>query len=371
MHVVMIAPPVLPIPPTHGGSVQIYDAALCAALCQMTHEHDASMRTLTLVSPGQPPTLSRAGLSHIQISPDSEHYSDELAVLLPRLKPDLIQIENRPGYVSMAATRCPDATIILNLHSTTFLQPQRIAYEDARNALQQAAKVVCNSHFLRRSIEVDFDLTDKVWRPQVIYPGVDFAQFQASRQRVKPHRPLRMLFVGRIIREKGLHVAIDTLRLLRQQKVNVHLTVIGQAPTWQRKYLLSLKRGSSRLPITWKGFIQPDELGRQMRHQDLLICPSQTREAFGLVNVEALASGLPVVASNVGGIPEVVDPTCGVLVRQADDPVRFAAAVKQLTTPKTWRMYHEGAIKHAARFTWERTAQQFLALYETLRSGLD
>lgn len=371
MHLVIVAPPVLPIPPVRGGSVQIYDAAVCSALVPVFRASRQTNWQLTLVSPGQKPATTTAEFAHIQIDLNREDYLAEVQAILEDLQPDLIQIENRPRYVPLIAASCPRARTVLNMHSTTFLQKRRISRTEARRALQQADAVVCNSRFLRDAIAATFSLNDQTWQSTVIHPGVDAERFRAISGRTRPHQPLRVLFLGRVIREKGLHVGIEAIRMLHREKMDVQLTVVGQAPDWQKKYAAALQRDSRRLPVDWRGFVEPDDLGRILRRHDVLICPSQTREAFGLVNVEAMAAGLPVIASQVGGIPEVVDDTCGVLVRQVNQPARFAAAIRQVASAQAWRILHGGAKRRAAQFTWNRTAQHFAALYESLLRDVD
>jgi spore coat protein SA len=371
MHLVIVAPPILPIPPVRGGSVQIYDAAICGALAPVFRASRHTNWQLTLVSPGQKPAITTAEFTHIQIDPNSEDYLAEVQAILKDLRPDLIQIENRPRYVPLIAMSCPRARIVLNMHSTTILQKRRISRTDATQCLQQAHAVVCNSRFLHDTIAATFSLNGQTWRSTVIHPGVDIERFRAITGRSRPHQPLRVLFLGRVIREKGLHVGIEAIRMLHREKMDVQLTVVGQAPDWQKKYAAALQRNSRRLPVDWRGFVEPDDLGRILRHHDVLICPSQTREAFGLVNVEAMAAGLPVIASHVGGIPEVVDVTCGVLVRPVNQPAKFATAIRKVASAKVWRVLHEGATRRAAQFTWNRTAQHFTALYESLLRDVD
>lgn len=379
MRIAIVAPEDLPIPPRRGGSVQIYLTHLVEALSKRRHV------TVYLLSPGAGrhgttgdgnAFVSSTGerISHIvhlrcpqaaRLGPSS--YQLWVLKTLQAIQPDVVQVDNRPAFVPrlQAAIRAP---ILLNLHSTTFLGPRHISRAVARQCLQTAPCVVLNSNYLCQAIEENFRIRRNGWNPHVIYPGVDMkAWAKGNPTKWQPGNPFSLLFIGRVIQQKGVHVLVEAVRALRDAGANVTLTIVGRTPPWEQAYRKKLRTASRRLPVKWFGFLPQQQLLQPLAQAHALVMPSQRNEAFGLINLEAMAAGVPVVASAVGGIVEVVHSSCGILVNDPSNPLAFSQAIQSLmASPEQWRRLHRGAKKRAAAFTWERTARHFHHLYESM-----
>lgn len=359
IRVALVAPEGLPIPPVRGGSVQIY-------LEDLVRELDATGVDVTLLSPG---AGRDACERHIKIEESSRGaYRRACLAHLRSLAPEVIQVENRPDLVPRVRRAVPNARVVLNLHSTTFLGPRHIDRARARGVLRHADAVVLNSHYLRRVIARAFRLDPGRWRPHVIHPGVDAGRFTPPAQNARPAwPPFRLVYVGRVIRGKGVHILVEAVRQLHRAKVPVHLTIIGRTPRWESAYERALRAAIRGLPVQWPGFVPPDQLPPRLWAAHALVCPSQAPEAFGLVNVEAMAAGLPVIASQQGGIQETVDASCGILVRRYRDPAGFSRAIRTLMADTgRWQALCDGARRRAEAFTWPRCAAHFAALYGEL-----
>jgi glycosyltransferase involved in cell wall biosynthesis len=116
--------------------------------------------------------------------------------------------------------------------------------------------------------------------------------------------------------------------------------------------------------VKFLGFVEHHEMPRHYQQADLFVLPSR-RESFGLVLAEAMACGLPVVATTAGAIPEVVeDGLTGVLV-PPDDPEALANAVRSLLSnrPRMQAMGTAGAQRVRQRFTWDKVAQRVVEGY--------
>jgi spore coat protein SA len=116
-------------------------------------------------------------------------------------------------------------------------------------------------------------------------------------------------------------------------------------------------------------FVPHEEISAWYALADLLAVPSLRREAFGLVNLEAMASGVPVVASRVGGIQEVVrDGVTGLLVPPYRLPVQLASAfVRLLRDREALRRMGEAADRHVrGMFTWKQTAERWASFIDGL-----
>lgn len=361
--VIIIAPEDLPIPPIRGGSVQIYLWNLHRMLMK-----NPTVDT-TLICPGAAKAAGRPDGSRIVISKQLGTYRSQVLKCLRGKHPPIIQVENRPDIVPALKRALPASRIILNLHSTTFLGPQHISAARARHVLKSCDAVVLNSENLRDIFANRFQLTAGNWHAVVIHPGVNRSHYARPKNRVRHEtaKPLKLLFVGRIIRQKGVHTLLGAVRRLVQANIPVHLTIVGRTPPWEMNYAQRVKTMARGLPVTWSGFVDPNRLPQYYWNADVFICPSQQTEAFGLVNVEAMAAGLAVIASRQGGIQEIVTPASGILIDDYRRSESFAKAIKTLYEDRELlTKLQAGAVERAKAFSWEKTAAQFANLYREL-----
>ncbi len=185
-----------------------------------------------------------------------------------------------------------------------------------------------------------------------------------------------LLFVGRIQPLKGVDVAIETLAVLRDQHPTARLVVVGgpSGPDGEAELaharLLASKRGVAN-EVVWKQTQPHHDLVELYQAADVLIMPSRS-ESFGLVAAEAQASGLPVVAADVGGLAHVVaHEKSGILV-EGWNPVGFAAAIHRILEDDAYaESLSKGAIAHADQFSWDATADRLMELYEGIKAASD
>ncbi len=397
MHIAIVAPEELPIPPARGGSVQIYLHALIKKLAGRPGLQ------VTLLSPGTDRAkIKMNGLTHEVHNRRLRGMGYEAWIVrrLAELSPDVIQIENRPKLahriLNLKSTKAGlrHAKVVLNLHSTTFVGPMNASRNIIVSTLKGADAVVLNSRYLKRTVRRNFGLLPSTWNGTVIYPGVERARFSSIGHSGTSgvegseaagsggtgsagagvtgagsgvHKPMRLIFVGRVIQLKGVLVLIAAMRQLTRQGMPVRLTIVGRTPPWERGYGAKVRSAIKGLPIEWRGFVSPRRLPNLLKAHDVLVLPSQRREAFGLVNLEAMAAGLPVIASRVGGIPEVVTEKSGVLVNKYTSPAAFAEAISRLSnTPHLYSALCDGALQQSRAFTWTKTADAFESLYRKL-----
>jgi glycosyltransferase involved in cell wall biosynthesis len=161
------------------------------------------------------------------------------------------------------------------------------------------------------------------------YLGVDSAFFDGVRGQFDP---MSIIYVGRLVRRKGVHTLLEAMRILLDQNVEARLTVVGEGPESE-----TLQRTASdhKLPVRFLGMKTRAQIRELLRHAAVLCAPSTTAggevpEALGLVLLEAQAMGVPVVATRNGGIPETLeDGRTGYLVDQ-DSPNALAVALAKL-----------------------------------------
>jgi glycogen(starch) synthase len=203
-------------------------------------------------------------------------------------------------------------------------------------------------------------------RTSVILNGLD-PTFDGDPPEPPPGPPV-LLCSGRIVYDKGFDVAIDALAQVARVCPGVRLLIAGDGP--ERASLArraaSLGLGES---VEFLGWISPNETHELVARASIVIIPSRL-EGFGLVALEAALMARPVIATNVGGLPEVVqDETTGVLI-PCDDAGATAAAIQSLLeNPERGRtLGRAGRARALSRFSAERHADEWDALYRRVRT---
>ena len=197
-----------------------------------------------------------------------------------------------------------------------------------------------------------------VWRQ-----GIDIARFQpgdrhlARQQLGIPVAGRVIVWVGRMHPVKGLDILLESCALLRTRGVEYHLYFVGDGPL-RRDLVARAEAHGLAAHITFVGPKLHDELPDWYRAADLTVLPSRSE---GLPNVlrESLACGTPFVASNVGGIKEIADPSCCLLV-PPEDPTFLADAVAQALV----RWGGTGRAISAGFHSWEESANALVGIMQ-------
>lgn len=203
--------------------------------------------------------------------------------------------------------------------------------------------------------------------PAVVIPlGVDVERF-APTDRPPPQGRLRVGFVGRLIPHKGVDVLLRAVA--RDERLT--LEVVGAGP--EAAHLGELATGLGVAGrVVFRGHVSEAATPDLYRHFDALAVPSVPTvgwvEQFGRVVVEAQASGVPVVASRSGALPEVVG-AAGILVEPGDPGELAHALCRLLDEPGTWAKVRADGLAAAARCGWDRVAADHLALYRSVAAG--
>jgi alpha-maltose-1-phosphate synthase len=251
-----------------------------------------------------------------------------------------------------------------------------------------AAKVIAVSDGMRRDILRSYPSLDES-KVEVVYNGIDLNEWKPTRDEeviralgIDPDRP-SVVFVGRITRQKGLQYLLRAAALLPP---DVQLILCAGSPD-TAEILEEVRNGVAALQQLRSGVVWIDrllshtELATVLTNATTFVCPS-IYEPLGIVNLEAMACGVPVVGTATGGIPEVVeDGVTGRLVPidQADDgtgtpvdPDRFVADLADaltdvLSAPSAAkRMGAAGRARAEQKFSWERIALRTKEIYSSL-----
>ncbi|SFB06102.1 Glycosyltransferase involved in cell wall bisynthesis [Amycolatopsis marina] len=205
-------------------------------------------------------------------------------------------------------------------------------------------------------------------RMSVVPCGVDLERFRPNGPTAPKYQRHRVLTVGRLVPRKGFDTVIEALRLLP----NTELVIAGgpeegalaDDPEAQRLLDHADELGV-RGRVLMAGQVSRDEMPALLRSADVVAC-TPWYEPFGIVPLEAMACGVPVVASAVGGLTDtVVDGVTGLLVPPRS-PEDLAAALRRLLTDRTLRegCGIAGCDRAASRYSWDRIAADTLRVYD-------
>jgi glycosyltransferase involved in cell wall biosynthesis len=199
--------------------------------------------------------------------------------------------------------------------------------------------------------------------------GVDREIFDPARRDLAWRRSLGFAddelvigFLGRLVMEKGLDVFAETMELLRQRKVPHKVLVVGKGPARERF-------AESVPEAHFTGMLTGHELGRAVASMDLLLNPSVT-ETFGNVTLEAMASGVPVVAARATGSNCLVsDGETGLLVRPGDAAGFADAITRYATDPQLRRAHGIAGEEHSRAFSWDTINHAVAEVYLRLAAA--
>ena len=303
-------------------------------------------------------------------------------------------------FAGLLAKQLLQVPLVLTTHS---LEPHRPWKEEQlgsayrasswieKTAYQNADGVVAVSEAMKHDVHQLYGVPfDKI---RVIHNGIDLAQYKKTldvgvldKYGIDPRTPF-ILFVGRITRQKGI---IHLVNAVKHLKPGIQVVLCAGAPD-TKEIALEMKektekaRSESKNKIIWLSEkLSKEEIIVLYSQAALFVCPS-VYEPFGIINLEAMACETPVVASAVGGIPEVVVPgETGTLVPihpksasdvEPADPERFArdlaAAVNALldSPDKMKRMGAAARRRVVDHFSWTRIAAETLTFYQEVIDG--
>jgi glycosyltransferase involved in cell wall biosynthesis len=205
---------------------------------------------------------------------------------------------------------------------------------------------------------------------EILYNGADAELFEAARQRsATPGAAIKVLFASRLVREKGPHLLAEALRQLQREGVAVEGLVVGGVGfgnSASDPYVEELAR-SAPSNLSFHPYCAGKELVKLFQQADVFCLPSVWQDPFPLAPLEAMAAGLPVVASRSGGIPEALFEGGGMLVER-DSVVSLTLALRALAEdPALRQRLSAQAIDSFERnFRWEQVREAYGAIVRRL-----
>jgi colanic acid/amylovoran biosynthesis glycosyltransferase len=214
-------------------------------------------------------------------------------------------------------------------YDVTVLPFRTDGLEKNRRRVKAISAMIYSSEFLRSSLNnlVVVEVPEKVIHPEI--PISDFP----FRQRTKAHNPVRLLSVGRLHWAKGYQFGLATVRELLRQGIDCRYRIVGDGHA-REELEYSIRNMELKNYVTLTGAMPSDRVVDEMHKADILLLPS-VKEEFGIVLLEAQSTGLPIVASNIGGVKEAVCDGETALLVDDRNHLETVKAIRSLLENKT------------------------------------
>lgn len=365
MKIAILTSGILPVPAVQGGAVetlvdfyldynnrhQLHDITVYSIPSQITLWMKIKRKWFSLTNQG--------GYYHSTI----EFFLHEAMKDIRRKQYDIIILENRPGY-AMKLKKVTDAPLVYHLHNDLLNNETKNAWE----LYDAACGIITVSDFIHRRIKT---INPEDTKTITVHNGINIHKFVTNkRQTPDVGQPFTLIFMGRIIPEKGIEQLIDAMLQL-QQYSDIRLIAAGGTFYANSKpdafsQRLSEKSESIGNRILFTGYITQEKLHEYLQQADAAVLPSMWDEPFGLTCVEAMAAGLPLITTRSGGIPEICEGVATIVER--DDIVNnLAQAILDLYEhPEKRKQMAAASLERAKLFDKETYAKNFFEALEEL-----
>ena len=210
-----------------------------------------------------------------------------------------------------------------------------------------------------RNVAVSHAVAEHVGHPSVVLGNpYDARTFQRL---PGVERTRELLFVGRLVSDKGLDLLLMALGRLRDCGLHPNLTIAGDGPERSQGEKLARELGLGER-VKFSGVVQGTELARLMNAHQILVVPSRWAEPFGIVAIESIACGCVVVGSEAGGLKEAIGP-CGMSFKNGSVDDLTEVLRLALTQPDLTATWTREAEAHLSRFQAPEIAAKYLALF--------
>ncbi|PSB19694.1 glycosyltransferase family 1 protein [Phormidesmis priestleyi ULC007] len=319
-------------------------------------------------------------------------YSRIVAKDLAQQHCDIIHIQHSSQFLPAIRALNPKAKLVLHLHAEWFPQAN---LEMLAKRLQHVDLLTTVSDYITEKTRRDFpQIAD---RCETMYNGIHSEEFNREKNYLAArNRPIkRIMFAGRVSPEKGIHTLLEAFDRVVKHYPSVKLDIVGMQwscsmeesfpmndtalinhlkPLYAEDYMAQLRRKLTPATIdkvSFPGAVPRVELVDRFYNADIFVFPSIWDEGYGIPPVEAMAAGVPVVATRSGAVVETVqDGKTGFLVEK-EDVQAIADAIVRLLEDDDLRetMGKAGRQRAMEFFTWERVAEKMLDRYKLLANS--
>jgi len=225
-----------------------------------------------------------------------------------------------------------------------------------RESLNKCNKIIAISDFIKKNL-INNDIKKEIIT--IYNPCPDWKQV------IRKHEGIVLFTAGRLEHYKGFHILIDSIKDVTEKYKNIKLIIAGAG-----NYEKQLKELANKLNlndyINFTGRISYDKIKEHYFDSDIIVFPSIWPEPLGRLSLEAISSGKPIIASNIGGIPEIVNDKTGILVKPNHKEELTKSILKLIKDEKLRLDMGREANKLHDRFSQEKFVRQVINIYNKI-----
>jgi glycogen(starch) synthase len=234
----------------------------------------------------------------------------------------------------------------------------------------EAKKIITTTNFMKQEIINHFKVPEN--KIEIIFNGINVNGYniQVDKNEIKrklgiPEHCKIVLFVGRITEQKGVKYLIEASPYVLKNNSNVRFVIVGDG--WQ---INEIKQRINDLNLNWAikltGYVDDFTLKQIIKSADVLVAPS-IYEPFGLVALEGMANGIPVIVSNIGGFKEIVEHNVDGLHVNPFNVHEIASAILSVINNEEYAKYLvNNARNKVLKFSWKEAAKRTLEVYKSV-----
>ncbi|OEH93048.1 glycosyltransferase family 4 protein [Bacillus solimangrovi] len=374
MKIALIATEKLPVPAVKGGAIQIYLDAVAQIIKQ---KHEVTIFSIT--HPDLADNEQNNGVHYVRFP--EKQYVNSIVNYVKDASFDVIHVCNRPLWIKQIHDASPRSKLVLSVHNEMFAN-EKISDAEGDECVSLVSQIVTVSDYIGETITSRFPQAKS--KVQTVYSGVDVNKFHpawtkegsAAKKNVRQKLDLAnkkvILFVGRLSKVKGPHILLQALPQIIDKHPDAVMVFIGSK--WfgedninnyvKHLYTLGAKYADH---VRFIKFVKPSEISSLFTMSDVFVCSSQWQEPLARVHYEAMACGLPMITSNRGGNPEVINEgKNGMVITDFENPSAYAGAINSLlnSSNKCEQMGRNGRSVVEKGFRWEHVAHNLQTVYE-------
>ena len=390
MKIAILTSGILPIPAVQGGAVEnlldfvleynnkcgLHDITIYSVYHPKVSNHPALLSKCNHYYYISTTTLWAKISKHIRKFMNIKGYYDNnieyyLSCAIHQIKKrnyDIILIENRPGYVLRLKK---ETNIPLVIHQENDYLNNSTAY--SQEIYNTVSRIINTSNYITRQVQTINPLDKK---SITVLNGINLEHYYKSQAFNRNDIGLNekdfiIVYSGRLTPEKGILPLIQSIKQIN--KPDIKLLIIGASAYGKDKkptpFIQQLQNESYPIKenIIFTGFINYENVPSYLKMADIAIVPSMWEEPFGLTVVEALAAGLPLIATRSGGIPEICEGIA-IIINKDNITDNLTNAILDLYEhPEKRKTMSEAAKKRSKLFSKERYAREFFEALESVR----
>lgn len=275
---------------------------------------------------------------------------------------DMIVVENMPQYGPMIK-KVSNSKLVLHLHND-YLNIDSFKNKENYSSYD---KILCVSDFISNRVRAVGNTNDnKVF---TLYNGIDLERFYNNsksnddiftKYKIEKNK-FNIIYSGRVCPEKGVENLIDAFNMLNDS--TLQLIILGgynYGISKDNDFITKLKKKSLEKNVAFTGYVNYDDINYLYAIADLGVIPSIVNEACPLTAIEMMASGIPVICTNSGGLPELIDDKCGIIVDRMNLTQNLNQAIKKVYDNKELlENYSQNAKLRSQNFSREQYVTNF------------